>query len=941
MYEDFYKFRSSPFRLSPDPSFFFASSGHKRALAYLRYGLNRREGFIVVTGSPGTGKTTLARSLLQEVAKEKIALSYLNTTQLEADDVLRMVAASFGLEHENQPKASVLKRLETFFLGRLRAGEHVLIVIDEAQNLPRRSLEELRMLSNFQFGNHALVQIFLLGQQQFKEVLNAPDLDQLRQRVVAACHLQPLSAEETRGYIEHRLAQAGWAGDPCFSNKSYAQIFRFTEGVPRRINSFCDRLLLFSSLEELHEIREETVRAVYHELSLEGAFGADPVAFDAKGAGPELEAEIAEVLQPPAAAGEETPAVRAPDNGVSPTPEQPVVAPPESARINKIVPEPRQVSEGGMAAAPAQQDAQSEDLPDVIGLALGFFHTPKQYAHVLEPDWPLPEGIGYLLELAVGRAQPPANFRGQTQEIREAARNFIKQVMLAPHSDHYRLLGLGRAARPEDVIEHYQLMFRLLQPDRDGAGGQWSVDTVTRVNHAYKALREPPRKRPLEEPQKAPIIVTDPPSPPADPLPADATTAPASEASVAEPSTTTGAPLVAADPAAAGEADIAAAFPEPLVAVPPPGLDGVETVDVPPKKGHPLLVAAILLALIGGGVAVGVLWGEWRAGVEETSLLPAPAPAVPEQIGGGSMNDVLGTPPLAPRVDGAADTPAAATADTPVAETEVQRPVSTEMVGAQSEIKVTGANVDAALAPPVENKGTMDRIVRSNNTIQRSSTAATEQAAQAKETPQRAEMVRRDTPKSRQATPKPAAVRAPAATPKVETAAPPNAERIPAAVLPDTEPQAPRQVAKASPPPKPAKKAAPRETNGSELSDAELGRLLQQLTSAYESGDIGRFMGLFSHSAFTNDQINTNGIREDYEALFKSTSARRMEIDDFAWVRDGQQAQGEGHFRVLVRGAGDSDATQVFQGTLVIRVAADNKEPQITGLYHTYMEASN
>ncbi len=269
MYESFYKLTGKPFQLSPDPRFFFGSRGHKRAMSYLRYGLSQGEGFIVITGGIGTGKTTLVRALFEDLAKENIVAAQLVTTHLEPEDTLRMVAASFGLAHEGAPKAAVLKNLEIFLLARAREGKRILLVVDEAQNLPRESLEELRMLANFQVAGRALLQSFLLGQEEFRDTLQADGLEQVRQRVIAAYHLEPLDAEETRKYIEHRLGYVGWKEDPKFDEAAYQQIFDFTQGVPRKINTFCDRLMLFSYLEELHDIGAAQVREVGGELQEE------------------------------------------------------------------------------------------------------------------------------------------------------------------------------------------------------------------------------------------------------------------------------------------------------------------------------------------------------------------------------------------------------------------------------------------------------------------------------------------------------------------------------------------------------------------------------------------------------------------------------------------------------------------------------------------------
>lgn len=271
MYNSFYKLTGKPFQLSPDPRFFFGSSGHQKAMAYLQYGLHQGEGFVVITGDIGTGKTTIIGHLLGQLDSAKYFPVKVVSTQLEADDTLRMISSTLGLTTRGIDKATLLGNFERFFLENQRRGRRILVIVDEVQNLPMKSLEELRMLSNFQFDNIPTVQFCLLGQPQFRATLASEDLVQLRQRVVASYHLGPLSVDETRAYIEHRLHTVGWRSDPVLTSEAYIRIHEVTAGVPRQINVLCDRLFLCGMLEELHELDATVVDSVAGEMSFEVA----------------------------------------------------------------------------------------------------------------------------------------------------------------------------------------------------------------------------------------------------------------------------------------------------------------------------------------------------------------------------------------------------------------------------------------------------------------------------------------------------------------------------------------------------------------------------------------------------------------------------------------------------------------------------------------------
>jgi len=278
MYAKFYGLDALAFQLTPDPRFFYESAEHRRAMAHLIYGLHHAEGFIVITGEVGAGKTMLVDRLLSQIDPTSFVTAKIVTTQLDAADLLRMVASGFGFDHGGLPKASLLTRIEEFALSQLAAGRRALLIVDEAQNLSFEALEELRMLSNIVSGTTSALQSFLLGQPQFRVVLGNRSLDQLRQRIAAAYHLGPLSEGDTRAYIEHRLRCAGWKSDPQIDEGGFAVIYQHTGGVPRLINTLCTRILLFGFLQDSHVISAADIEQVAVELSGEMSSVAPPEA---------------------------------------------------------------------------------------------------------------------------------------------------------------------------------------------------------------------------------------------------------------------------------------------------------------------------------------------------------------------------------------------------------------------------------------------------------------------------------------------------------------------------------------------------------------------------------------------------------------------------------------------------------------------------------------
>ncbi|WP_298199144.1 XrtA/PEP-CTERM system-associated ATPase [Novosphingobium sp.] len=272
MYEAFYGFTARPFQLTPDPAFYFESLTHRKALSYLGYGLNQGEGFIVITGEVGAGKSTLVAHLMATIDPARLTAAQVVTSALSGEEIIHVVAQAFGLVIGGHDKASALAAIEGLLHAEARNGRRCLLVVDEAQNLSIDALEELRMLSNFQLGAQPLLQTLLLGQPEFRELLQtSPELEQLRQRVIAAHHLDAMEADELRPYVEHRLRLVGWNGRPALAADVYPKLHQASGGVPRRVNQIANRLFLMGAVEQLEQFDGAMLERVLTEIASDTA----------------------------------------------------------------------------------------------------------------------------------------------------------------------------------------------------------------------------------------------------------------------------------------------------------------------------------------------------------------------------------------------------------------------------------------------------------------------------------------------------------------------------------------------------------------------------------------------------------------------------------------------------------------------------------------------
>ncbi|MGE0408148.1 MAG: XrtA/PEP-CTERM system-associated ATPase [Amphiplicatus sp.] len=349
MYEEYFSFAASPFRLNPDPKFFFGSRSHNKAMAYLHYGIRQGEGFIVITGEIGAGKSMLIGHLLDQLDRSNVVAAHLLTANVEPSALLSHILSAFRIEPSGAGKSAELEALEDFLFDQMNRGRRVLLIVDEAQNLPIPTIEELRMLSNMDYDGTPLFQVFLVGQPEFRAVLAKPEMEQLRQRVIASYHLEPLGLEETTDYIRHRLGVVGWRDNPAIAEGAFAAIFDATGGVPRKINKLCNRIFLYCSIEKLTNIDDAVVRAVVADLGEENLHG------DAE------DAAVETPIERKRAVGDN----QEPPRRSTPAAPMPVVIPFESAK--KVTPKtPLEKGKASEEAAPVVREAPSDASASVF-----------------------------------------------------------------------------------------------------------------------------------------------------------------------------------------------------------------------------------------------------------------------------------------------------------------------------------------------------------------------------------------------------------------------------------------------------------------------------------------------------------------------------------------------------------------------------------------------
>jgi len=294
MYEEFFGLTCKPFQITPDPEFLYLSGTHRKALNYLEYGIQENSGFILITGEIGAGKTTLLRHVMKSLPRT-VHVARIFNTRVDDRTLLWMINEEFGIETQGRSKAEIQRDLNRFLIEKFSKGEQCVLMIDEAQNLSRDLLEEVRLLSNLETDKNKLLQIVLVGQPELRAMLLRADLEQFSQRITVGCHLRPLRPEETEAYVRHRLRIAGNEGAVTFEDGVFEEIFRFSGGIPRVINVICEWALLSAFSEQTKHLSLELIHEITEEMEADRRTGLPSPAGD----GPERE-ESAERTASPA-----------------------------------------------------------------------------------------------------------------------------------------------------------------------------------------------------------------------------------------------------------------------------------------------------------------------------------------------------------------------------------------------------------------------------------------------------------------------------------------------------------------------------------------------------------------------------------------------------------------------------------------------------------------
>ena len=888
MYEDFYGLKTDPFRLSSDHRFSFSHASYSRARASVQYALLRAEGFVMITGGPGTGKTTLIHDLMDDLPGNQFIVGYLASSQLGAEDLLRMTAHAFGVDSAGPKKAQILMRLMEFFSQQYRLGLHALLIIDDAQDLATAAMEELRLLNNLQQAGQQLLQIVLLGQEELRSLLRRPEMEQVHQRLVAAWHLEPLSPEETVGYVRHRLETAGWTGDPAIEPGVLPVVHAFSKGVPRRINLICSRLLLHGFMEQSHTITQTDAEIVAHDLGDEElTHRVDDR--DDPSASPEEDLRAAATPAPHAsgengrAAAREVPSVDAStwsriDQGLyrtdAPAPPAPL------SRMEPVEEIDAPVKKNGRVEAKAAESKPGRPSPSATRKPQGKA-VPGAGQHKGAPTASAAgSGTARKKPAATPPPQPQPQPQAGPQPEPQPQRPQGKPLAARPEENDRRDASLPRITASPEVHISAERDWDERAPDTLGVASGLDAPAEPRFSHFQRVIVV------LLLFSLATLITLYLLRPA--PLPIEtAAVPPAAEIPVPRPDERTLPPEVVGVPPVATlddrveqdafEAEDAEAVPEPgMLTQPLPqvGATSLTESGTGPLQASPLEILDEWLPAMGApdaadgrllaqeppGLSTQVPTEPAQALADTDTTAPAPVEVIPLEVAEAPVTEA----PSAP-------SPVAAMAEPESLEPE---PAPEPATAPELEAVPTPESAPAP-APDAEPAPTQERIPEPEPALVPDPEPAPAPVRESAPVPEPA-------PEPEPA-PMPPPAPAPAPAPGPAPAAP---EPRPAAPVPPVRPEprvaAPPPVAPVRPAPRPAPAPEPEMP-----SEAQIVALLEGYSRAFEQGDIQAYMQRLSDNPSENANQGRDWFRQSYSRLFEQTEGRRLRIQvDQVW-RDG------------------------------------------------------
>jgi len=952
MYERYFGLKRTPFRLESEPDMFFSGENQSRILKAISSSLKQRKGIITLSGLPGTGKTTVVRRAVEAYISPSTIVCRVNRANTE--DILQEIKDELNPRLYPSVAGGKQKEISEIIATAVKERKHILVVIDEAQQLSKEQVRSLYDLVLSELSLIAYFKFLLIGHEDLDELF---DLDQLGRREISIsehCQMLPLKSDEISAYIKHRLSITGWSGNPELKDDIYEYIFRITKGVPRRINSFFDRLLLFSYMESSKSIDKELLKTfsveLYEELEeethpdldshdLRQALRCEKKEFESATVKPKPKPEIVNAAEAKAPSHEAV-------NKSESKPAKTEKATNKEDKSNLAKPNIKLVkndSETEASTIKPSKTPEQQKQGQLIELVSNYLENPERFKHYSDEFYQLPKDIGTLLQLAtekdpaIEKAIPTQLMSLMPHEVRRMIRHFLRRILLTSSDDPYRIIGLNASASEQDINQHFDYLMRICRSDIGGPS-EWSKADENAIKQAYIKILGSNSQ--IEKAAAIPMEAADPhidkksddeltsdkqskaknaePEIPAQALLAeirsnskankpDAKTNSEDSANKKPEHQAVDIPKLLKNKADDSQAKPTNEVPVLINSIDEPTLK-LTKVETKNNKLVPLSIAAGV-GVVAIGLVVFFMSGDDSGKVDNNQelVIPEKKPEYPEiqLLSKNAVDKQKTTSANNKDKDENLITKILTQTEAPKPEkSKPEKPKTTKPVTPPAK---TTASKPTATAKPVKQEAPTPKK------------PAQAPKVASKPTPvvKKTEAVKPPTVKAETQTLKKVAT---ATTAPVATAATATSEAKTAEPVVNQQPS-----------------AKPTFVN---LTDADLGRLVFYFKRSYETGDISIFGDLFTEDAITNESANRKQIVRDYSALFEVTNKRVIELNDLAWKIDGESATGNGKFLLAIT-ENENTPTEEIQGEISIKAEKVDHKAKIKELFYRYSFAEN